>query len=256
MIDLHSHVLPGIDDGAADLAASIAIGREAQENGITAIAATPHVRDDYPTTTHAMAEQVQVVRRAWAEAGLSVRVLPGAEIAFDRLAQLLPTELWAFGLGGSPNHVLVETPLFGWPLDAAERLRTLRAAGFTPVLAHPERSLAVQHSPALLAEPVRSGVLLQLTTGSLTGRFGPAAAKTARALLDGGLAHLLATDTHRAGDRGASLQQALASIRNEQLRRWLTEEVPAAIVEGRPPPPRPSGRAGGWRPRLARRGGG
>ncbi len=239
MIDLHAHVLPEIDDGATDMAASIAIAREAEASGITAIAATPHVRDDYPTTPMAMAEGVHAVRAAWAEAGLEVTVLPGAEIAVERLGLLSPAELWAFGLGGSPNHVLVEAPLFGWPLDMSQRLDDVHALGFTVVLAHPERSIAVQNSPRLLAELTRNGILLQVTAGSLVGRFGPAAARAAKALVSEGLAHLLATDTHRAGDRGSSIGAALAGLRDPRLARWLTDEVPSAIVAGSVPPPRP-----------------
>jgi protein-tyrosine phosphatase len=239
MIDLHAHVLPGVDGGPAEMAGSIAIARESEANGVVAIAATPHVRDDYPTTPRQMAESVRQVRLAWADAGVRLRLLPGAEIAFEQLALLEPPELWAFGLGGSPNHVLVEAPLFGWPLDTTERLRALREAGFTAVLAHPERSVAVQTSAALAAELVGCGTLLQLTAGSLTGRFGPAAARTARELLAAELVHLVASDTHRAGDRGTVLERALASIRDRRLVEWLTLEVPEAIIAGVPPPARP-----------------
>ena len=174
MIDLHSHVLPGLDDGAAELGASIAMAREAAAAGITALAATPHVRDDYPTTAREIEDALAAVRRAVREQGIEVEILSGAEIAFDRLHSLDEDELRPFGLGGSPNHLLIELPFFGWPLDTADQLRRLRGAGFTTVLAHPERNSAVQDSPQRLADLVSDGALVQLTAASITGGFGSA----------------------------------------------------------------------------------
>ena len=95
MIDLHSHVLPGLDDGAAELGGSVAMAREAAAAGITALAATPHVRDDYPTTAREMEDALAAVRRAVREQGIDVEILPGAEIAFDQLHSLDEDDLRA-----------------------------------------------------------------------------------------------------------------------------------------------------------------
>jgi protein-tyrosine phosphatase len=238
VIDLHTHILPGLDDGPPDLAGSILIAREAVASGITALAATPHVRDDYPTTAEAMFEAVAMLRRALEDARVDIEILPGAEIAFDTLRRLDRDELRRFGLGGSPNHVLIELPLFGWPLDAEEQIRRLRAGGVTAVLAHPERNATAQASPGRLAALIRAGALVQVTAASLTGGFGDTAARTARAFIRSGLAHLVSSDTHRAGGRGTALGPALATIRDPLLVRWLTYEVPAAIVAGKPCPQR------------------
>ena len=252
MIDLHSHVLPGLDDGAAELGASIAMAREAAAAGITALAATPHVRDDYPTTAREIEDALAAVRRAVREQGIEVEILSGAEIAFDRLHSLDEDELRPFGLGGSPNHLLIELPFFGWPLDTADQLRRLRGAGFTTVLAHPERNSAVQDSPQRLADLVSDGALVQLTAASITGGFGSAAARSSRTLLSAGLVHLIATDTHRADGRGTALGPALDSLRDPALARWLTRDVPRAIVEGAACPPRPHSHSGWLRKTLQR----
>ena len=252
MIDLHSHVLPGLDDGAPGLEGSVEMAREAAEAGITALAGTPHVRDDYPTTAAEMLDALAAVRGAVREQGIDIDILPGAEIAFDRLHSLDADDLRPFALGGSPNHLLIELPFFGWPLDAADQLRRLREAGYTAVLAHPERNSTVQDSPQRLADLVGDGALVQLTAASITGGFGTAAARSSRALLSAGLAHLVATDTHRAHGRGTALGPALESLRDPALARWLTRDVPAAIIEGSRCPPRPVSRSGWLGKRLHR----
>ena len=251
MIDLHSHILPGLDDGPEELDGSIAIAREAAANGVTAIAATPHVRDDFPTTSHSMMAAVAQLRGALRDARIDVDLLPGAEVAFDRLRHLGLDELRSFGLGGSAQYLLVELPFFGWPLDIADQVSSLREAGFTTVLAHPERNLALQESPARLVDLVRSGVLVQATAGSLVGNFGTSASRTAKQLVESGLVHLLATDTHKAGGSRSAFSGVVTAIGDPALMHWLTTDVPAAIVAGTRLPDRPSA-ALSWR-RVGRR---
>src|SRR5438105_3336949 len=103
VIDLHSHILPGLDDGAETLDQSLAIARAAVEDGIAVIAATPHVRDDYPTTAAEMEERLAEVRRAVEAENIPLDVRPGGEIALDRLARVPPDDLRRFGLGGNPR---------------------------------------------------------------------------------------------------------------------------------------------------------
>src|SRR6266536_524716 len=144
MIDLHSHILRGIDDGARSLEDSLEIARAAVEDGITVIAGTPHVRDDWPTDAGVMEYRVAELNAELQQAGVPLEVRPGGEIAVEWLARLSHDELRRFGLGGNPHYLLVETPYYGWPLALAGRLFSLRVAGLTPVLAHPERNAEVQ----------------------------------------------------------------------------------------------------------------
>src|SRR5437899_4230866 len=169
MIDLHSHILPGLDDGARDLDDALEIARAAVADGITVIAATPHVREDYPTTPSAMESGVRALRGALERAGIELELLPGGEISLEQLDRLSHDELRRFGLGGNPRYLLVETPYYGWPGDLAQRLFALRTARITPVLAHPERNAAVQLQPELLVRIVQSGVLVQVTAASVDG---------------------------------------------------------------------------------------
>jgi protein-tyrosine phosphatase len=248
VIDLHTHVLPGLDDGPADLTGSIAIAREAAAGGVTAIAATPHVREDFPTTVRAIGEALATVREGLRAAGIGIDVHSGAEVAFERLRHLDLEQLRQYGLAG-PNYLLVELPFFGWPPGVHEQVQRLEDGGIRTVLAHPERNSAVQESPRRLAELSAAGVLVQVTAGSLAGGFGRTVARTANALLTAGLVHLVASDTHRAGGSGSrtALGPAVASLRDPALSRWLTYDVPAAIVAGVEPPPRPARRARWYR---------
>ena len=147
MIDLHSHVLPGLDDGAVDLEQALDICRAAAADGIEVIAGTPHVRSsDYPTTPAAMESALAELQAAAREI---VQVVGGGELDLGELERPR-SELDRFALAGNPNYLLIETPYHGWPLDMADRLFQLIASGVTPVLAHPERNFDVQSRPGLL----------------------------------------------------------------------------------------------------------
>jgi protein-tyrosine phosphatase len=239
VIDLHSHILPGLDDGAATLEDALEIAEAAVRDGIRMIAATPHVRGDYPTSPEQMEQLVHSLRRGLREAAVPLDLLPGGEIALDLLPELGDDALRRFGLAGNSKYLLLEAPYFGWPLGLEDTFFQLQLRGFTPVLAHPERNGEVQASPERLAPLVERGTLVQLTAASLDGRLGPAPQKTGLRLLELNLAHLLASDAHAPTLRQIGMAAAARGVRNEELARWLTEEVPGAIVEGSEIPPRP-----------------
>ena len=238
MIDLHSHVLPGLDDGPQDVAGSLEILDAAAADGIATIAATPHVTDEYPTTVEAM-------ERALAEVsalGHSVRVLPGAELDIRRAAQLDDDALRRFGLGGNPRLLLLEMPYAGWPLDLPQLLFDFQARGFTLVLAHPERNHDVMDDPERLRPLAERGVAMQVTAAAVDGRLGRSAQKAAHTLIGRGLAHLLASDAHTASIRAIGMRDATRTLNDDALARWLTEDVPAALLAGEQLPVRPATR--------------
>ena len=251
MIDLHSHVLFGIDDGPETLEGSLAICAAAAADGITVLAATPHVRDDHPTTPELMEARLAEVQAA---VGDRVRVLPGGELDVAEFARPVD-ELRRFGLGGNPGYLLVETPYFGWPLDFADRVFRLASAGIRAVIAHPERNPDVQERPELLERLVAGGALVQLTAASVDGRLGPRARKTSELLLERGLAHLIASDAHEASIREVGMSSAAAAVGDDALARYLTLDVPGAIVAGGALPERPEPRKRRGRLRGRSRGG-
>jgi protein-tyrosine phosphatase len=252
VIDLHSHILPGLDDGARDLDEAVEIAQAAFSDGTRVIAATPHVREDYPTTSSAMENGVAHLRRALTSAGIDLVVLPGGEISLEQLDRLSIEDLRRFGLGGNPSYLLIETPYADWPLAFADNVFHLSAAGITPVIGHPERNAAVQEDDWRLAELVRAGALVQLTAASLEGRLGSRSRKCAHHLLDAELAHMVGSDAHSPDLREAGLSRACAAIGDEALARWLTEDVPHAILQDEGLPPRPTRRPRAGRGLLGR----
>ncbi|MDE3191552.1 MAG: protein-tyrosine-phosphatase [Acidobacteriota bacterium] len=239
MIDLHSHVLPGIDDGVRTIEASLELLRAAAGDGIDRIAATPHVREDYPTTPREMELRLADLCGAAREAAIPVEVLGGAELDLAFAARLEDDDLRRFGLGGNPSLLLLEFPYLGWPLPLADLVFDLQLRGYRVVLAHPERNADVQLDPERLRPLVDNGVVVQLTAASLDGRLGGAPRAAARRLLDARLAHLVASDAHAPDVRSVGLSGAARASGDEALAQWLTEQVPDALLAGRPLPERP-----------------
>ncbi|MBA2384605.1 MAG: hypothetical protein H0V68_08095 [Actinobacteria bacterium] len=238
MIDLHSHLLPGLDDGARNLDEALAIARSMAADGVTVVAATPHVRDDYPTEPEAMERALETVLAIVADEGLALHVRGGGEVALDRLQQLDPDVRSRFGLGGNPSLLLLEFPYHGLPIGLAHECARLSFDGVVPVIAHPERNPNVQERPGALEPVVSAGAVIQLTAASVDGRLGRAPAACARRLLELELAHLIASDAHTSGVREAGMSAAAAATGGE-LGHWLTSLVPAALLAGNALPPRP-----------------
>jgi protein-tyrosine phosphatase len=242
VIDLHTHILPGLDDGARTVETSIAMAVAAVARGVTKVAVTPHVRDDYPTSAEAMLAALAELRRTLERAAIQLELLPGAEIAFDRIGRLHEKELAAFGLGGNPRYLLIECPYHGWPLGFEAEVFRLRRKKIVPVIAHPERNAEVQENPSTLAGLLELGALMQITAASITGGFGRAARSTAIRLIASGNAHLVASDDHGGARRKVDMAALERALRDRELVHWLTNDVPASIATNSPIPPRPETR--------------
>jgi protein-tyrosine phosphatase len=240
VVDLHSHILAGIDDGARSLEESVEIARDAVRDGTTVMAATPHVRDDFLTDAATMERRVLELNEILREKEIELRVLGGAEIAIPNLQALGDDDLRRFGLGGNPHYLLVEFPYFSWPLSLESEIWTLKLRGIKTVLAHPERNPHVQDAPERIDSFVEAGALVQLTAASVDGRLGRRCRKAARELIAAGRAHLIASDAHWPGLRRVGTSSAAAAIRDPKLAEWLVQDVPDAIVRDLPIPDRPS----------------
>jgi protein-tyrosine phosphatase len=244
VVDLHTHVLPGIDDGPRDLRGSVAMAEVAAHGGTRTLVATPHVRADHPRVRpEDLVRRAGEVDEALRERGIGVRVVPGAEVDLDAAERLSDAELRMTTLGGAGGrHVLLETPYGELPEDFEDRLDALVRRGFDLVLAHPERNPTLQHDPERLGR-LAAGALVQLTAGSLAeGRSRPAA--LAVHALREGWATVLASDSHSATWRPPNLNVGvMAALRAlpeaEAELEWMVEDAPRAIVEGRELPSRP-----------------
>lgn len=239
MIDLHAHVLPALDDGPETVDDAVELLEAAAARGVRVVAATPHVSRRYPNTAPAVAAAARSLAGELAARAVPIELVAGAEVEAEAVHGLRPDELRPLTLGATGRFLLVELPFEGASPASSEVLQGLLAAGIRPVIAHPERQADIQAQPARAASLVERGCLLQLTASSLVGGHGGQARATARMLLDHGLAHLLGSDAHGRGIRRAALADGVAALRDERLGRWLTEEVPAAILAGEDPPAAP-----------------
>lgn len=234
MIDIHCHILAGLDDGAADLEESLAMARIALADGVETIVATPHVNSRFGFDVGRIETAVDELNATLEAERLPLEVVAGAELAVTRLLDIDDPMLGRLTLGSSP-YVLIESPYLGELHFLDAQLTDLQTRGFIPILAHPERCPWFQQDRSRLAELVEHGVLCQLTASAVEGAFGTVVEKFAEDLINEGLVHCVGSDGHNSGRRGpeigASFRRAGRSIA-DALGRHLTVDVPAAILAG------------------------
>ncbi len=234
MIDLHCHILPGIDDGAQDVKESAAMARQAQEDGIEAICATPHIRHDHDVRIAEIGVRVEALNRELRERGIGVEILPGGEVAETAVEDLSEEDLSQVTLGAG-RWILLE-PAPGPLSDSLERrVEHLARRGHRALIAHPERHLG-EDILERLARLIGDGALVQATADfflredTSAGMFD---------LAERGLVHVLGSDSHSSRfGRAARLADALRLLEGvERLAPhldWVVGTAPRAIVEGEP----------------------
>jgi protein-tyrosine phosphatase len=254
VIDLHAHILPGLDDGPADLQEASALAEVAVAHGTTVMAATSHVNRSFrlgPDDFEVARERV--VQRLAAD-GIALEVVQGGEVSAGRVDTLSDDELSRLALGSS-RRVLLECPLSPGAPPLEPTADALMRRGFEILLAHPERSPEFIRSREPLERLAARGALAQVTATAFSGEFGAPVRRAAFAMLDRDLVHVIASDAHDPRDRHPGLDVALKALESRyangrELFNWLTTEAPAAVIAGRALPPRPSAES---RPGLLRR---
>jgi protein-tyrosine phosphatase len=239
VIDLHCHVLPGIDDGPDSIDGSVALARAALAAGIQTVLATPHVSWRYPNDAETIARLVTEVNSRLKQEGVALDVRPGAEIAMTRLIDVEPAELTRYGLGGS-SWLLVEPPFTEVATGLDSIVHDLLRRGHRVLLAHPERCHALRRDPRMLGSLVRDGVLTSITAGSLVGRFGGEVRRFSLQLARDGMIHNVASDAHDHVHRPPGIASELERAGLRPLTEWLTVEVPEAILADEDVPARPA----------------
>jgi len=242
MIDLHNHLLPGLDDGPADIAGSLEMARAAVAAGITTMACTPHVAAKYPNRASDIQPAVARLREELEAAQIALEIVPGAEISTEVIDRLDDDELRQLSLDGS-GWLLVEAPFAGWPVRLPKLIAELEIRGFRVLIAHPERAEAIQHNPDRLRDLVGRGALAQSNGSSFVGDHGRLVSKTAQLLLQNGLIHVLASDAHSATWRPPGVGEAQKAAARAlgvwpAALDWMVEEGPRQILDGgvvRPP---------------------
>jgi protein-tyrosine phosphatase len=232
-IDLHFHLLPGVDDGPADLGDSLRLARAALEEGTRTVVATPHVRSDFVTDVLALPDLVQEVREELARTGVPLNVRCGAELGHDMVGRLAQHELDTVAQGPpDAPWLLVETPFEGIDEGFHAATEELRDRGFGVLLAHPERSAdAILDGAAGLRRERALGAGAQINALSLTGGHGPEARRAALGLVAEGLVEVVGSDAH-GPTRPPALLDARAALRGAGLNRpSLTESGPRRLLE-------------------------
>jgi protein-tyrosine phosphatase len=232
LIDLHCHILPGVDDGALDLRDSAGMARQAAADGIEAICATPHIRHDHDVRIDEVAGRIAAVNAHLRDEGVPVTVLQGGEVAETAVEDLSEEELAQVALGGGRWILLEPAP---GPLSETleRRVEHLAERGHRSLIAHPERHLS-EDMFERIARLIDAGALVQATADFFL-RERMAAGMTA--LAGAGLLHVLASDAHSShGGRPVHIRRALEKLRGiEALAphvEWIAETAPRAIVSG------------------------
>lgn len=242
MIDIHSHILPEVDDGPKSWDVSVEMCRIAAADGITHIVATPHSNDryhfDFDYLTHLVQHLQELI-------GHSPRLVLGCDfhLSYDNLQSVLAhPERYTIA---SSRYLLVELSDFSIPVQVADCFLKLGDLGVTAVITHPERNAILRQSPQRVIEWVELGCAVQITANALTGFWGPRVARVATWLLEHEAVHVIASDAHDAKHRVPVLSEArdaAAEICGAEIARALVETNPGAILSGQPLPysPKPA----------------
>jgi protein-tyrosine phosphatase len=252
LIDLHFHILWGVDDGPQTRADTISLARAAVEAGTTTVAATSHVGWEWPdNNAETLNRRREEVRKALDDEGIPLEVVPGAEVALTRAIDLDNAELQSLYLGDGP-WLLLEPPTIPEATGVIPMFEMVRARGHQIMIAHPERCPAFHRDRSTLESLVEEGMICSITARSLTGRFGKPVKRFAEGMLRDGLVHNVASDAHGVNRRTPNLlgEMRMASLSEEQRER-LGEASSRAILAGAPLPG-PSERRPTWRDRLRR----
>jgi protein-tyrosine phosphatase len=235
VIDIHCHIIPGVDDGVPGLDEALTLIRKEATGGTEAFIATPHFIDrrDYERLQN-IDERVQELVQAVAEAGIQVEIYPGGEIyptmaifqALDKGASLT--------LAGKGKHMLIDLPMGALPNDFDGIIYELRVRGIVPIIAHPERNGFFQESPDRMQEYMERGAAFQVNAGSLKGKYGPRAKEVVELILSRQWASFLSSDAHRAGGDPimGTARTALKSVVSDEYLDVITRGSAEAVIRG------------------------
>jgi protein-tyrosine phosphatase len=230
MIDLHCHILPGIDDGPAAMEETKRMLAIAKSEGISVIAATHHFMDDNATIDfylESLEYGIRQIQPIIEDLNLDIKIVKGAEVYISPFLYQLEG-LERLCINGS-RYLLLELPMLDIPQYTEEVIYQLQIRGITPIIAHPERNQRIMGNPNLFYKMVEYGALGQVNTGSITGFFGKKVQKCARILLENNMVHVVGTDAHSAGRRAPRIKKA-----DGMLNKWLGSQTADMLINRTP----------------------
>jgi protein-tyrosine phosphatase len=240
MIDIHHHLLYGVDDGSPDLETSLKMAEMAAADGITHVVCTPHAIDRYPFRPAVNAERLAALRE---QVGGKLTLGMGCDfhLSYDNIEDALKTPR-KYTINAR-NYLLVEFEDLMIPKTTGETFHELSVAGARPIITHPERNLTLQKHPERMEEWLANGCLVQITSNSLTGRFGKTAQTLGWQFIAKNWAHFIATDAHNLDSRPPIMSEAyelIAKRHGQETAERLCVTNPRAAFEGTALPEAPS----------------
>lgn len=236
MIDIHAHILPVIDDGPQTIEESIEIAKRASEEGVKAIVATPHVLE---AITEDRWERIRDIfdqlKQRLISARIDIDIILGAELFISPELPAWIKRNRELTINSGNKYVLIELPLYEIPPFTEQTIFELLLQGIVPIIAHPERCMAIQQDTNRLSALVEKGVLTQANVGSLTGKYGKTSRKTAKTLLTLNLIHMLSTDVHSVSNGSCTLSQGMeiaAKVVGIERAKEMVTSVPEKVIRG------------------------
>lgn len=209
MLDIHSHILPGIDDGSKSMEQTVEMLKLTEADGVKTIIATSHFyRGYYENRYEDIKKLVEKVKTRAREESINLDIIPGQEVMLDHRS-LEDYKKGEIGCIGGTDYMLVELPMMDMPRDALDIIYELEIRGIHPILAHPERYRYIMDKPSKINEFLNEKCLIQVNTGSIMGMFGKRVRNTARILIKNGICSFIASDAHSTGGRCPGISGAL-----------------------------------------------
>lgn len=236
MIDLHCHILPGIDDGAENIEESVTMCHIAYKDGIRTIVATPHTMNgifinerDYILAEVKKLQEVLITKK------IDILIIPGADVHINYNLLELIRDGKAMTINNNGKYILLEFPHHHVPPKISEFVFKLKLNKIIPIFTHPERNIAIQKDLNIILRLVELGALTQITANSLIGEFGPSASKCAIEMLKHNLAHIIASDAHSSRFRSPVLSHSVVKAARIISQKWaeaMVTDIPRAIIFG------------------------
>lgn len=234
MIDIHCHLLPGIDDGARDWAEAEQMCKIAIKDGIRAIVCTPHANDTYAYDRSRNMELLTELQKRVGEK-LDLRLGCDFHLSFDNIESAME-DSDRFAIFGT-NYLLVEFSDFSIPPAVLDSLSKFLSMGVTPIITHPERNMLLQRNPEMVLRLAKIGCAIQITASAFTGRWGEGSRRTCEWLIDRGAVHIVASDAHDTRSRPpivSTAREIVARLYGPQLARSLFVDNPQAVIDNQP----------------------
>ena len=225
MIDFHSHIIHGVDDGAKNLNMSLEMLKIAENEGVEYICATPHfITEEFEITHSEYIERLEKLVLISREENFYIKILSGLEIFMHPNLPKLYKEKKIWGINDS-KYLLIELPMDQFPIYTEDVFYELMLLGAKPILAHPERNLKIMKNHDLIINLINQGVMMQINAGSLLGDYGKNIKKTALEFLKRNMIHILGSDGHNITSRKTKLKEAYTIIKrgNEEVYTWIIE---------------------------------